>query len=236
MKGIEFNDIQFKAFRNNMCVLFWIFLIYTGLVFYSVWFMSKEAWAFISGGLFYIILGGYFLYEILKNKLNQRKLSREEWLPLVNEKGEVIGKAPRSICHSDKKYLHPVIHLHVLNSKGEIYLQKRPMNKIQPGKWDTAVGGHLSFGENIETGLKREAMEELGLENFQCKMRMNYIWESEIERELVFCFTTTYNKPISINKKELTDGKFWSHKEIKNALGKEIFTPNFEEEYRKLFS
>lgn len=235
LKGIELNELQFQAFRNNMRVLFWIFLGYTALVFYSVWFMSKEAWAFISGGLFYIILGTYFLYELLKNKLKQRKLRNEEWLPLVNENGEITGKAPRSICHSDKKYLHPVIHLHVLNKKGEIYLQKRPMHKIQPGKWDTAVGGHLSFGENIETGLKREAMEELGLEDFQPKMMMNYIWESETERELVFCFTTIYNKPIEINKEELSDGKFWSHKEIKNTLGKGVFTPNFEEEYSKLF-
>ncbi len=235
LKGVEFNDMQFKAFRNNMRVLFWVFLVYTGLVFYSVWFMSKEAWAFISGGLFYIILGAYFLIELVKNKIKQRKLSQEEWLPLVNEKGEVIGKAPRSVCHSDKKYLHPVIHLHVLNNKGELYLQKRPMHKIQPGKWDTAVGGHLSFGENIDTGLKREALEELGLENFQPKLKLNYVWESEIERELVFCFTTNYNKPIAINKDELTDGKFWSHKEIKNNLGKGVFTPNFEEEYGRLF-
>jgi isopentenyldiphosphate isomerase/intracellular septation protein A len=235
MKSIEFNDVQFQAFQKNMRVLFWVFLGYTALVFYSVWFMSKEAWAFISGGLFYVIIGAYFLYEFLKNKLKQRKLNNEEWLPVVNEKGDVIGKAPRSICHADKKYLHPVIHLHVLNKKGELYLQKRPMHKIQPGKWDTAVGGHLAFGENIETGLKREALEELGLENFRPKLVMNYAWESEIERELVFCFTTTYTNRIAINQEELTDGKFWSHKEIRNALGKGVFTPNFEEEYKKLF-
>lgn len=234
MKGIEFNDVQYQQFRKNMRMLFWIFLGYTGLVFYSVWFMSKEAWAFISGGLFYVIFGAYFLYEFIKNKIKQKKLQQEEWLPVVNEKGEIVGKAPRSLCHSDKQYLHPVVHLHVINSKGEIYLQKRPMHKIQPGKWDTAVGGHISFGENIETGLKREAWEELGIKDFKASLAVNYIWESDIERELVFCFITRYNHPITINKQELTDGKFWSHKEIKNSLGKGIFTPNFEEEYKKL--
>lgn len=236
MRGIELNDNQYQHFLRNMRVLFWIFLGYTGLVFYSVWFMSKEAWAFISGGLFYVIFGAYFLYELVKNKLKNKQLQNEEWLPLVTEKGEVIGKAPRSVCHSDKKYLHPVVHLHVINSKGEIYLQKRPMHKIQPGKWDTAVGGHISFGEDIETGLKREAFEELGLRDFKARLAANYVWESTIERELVFCFVTNYNDAISINKEELTDGKFWSQKEIKTNLGKNIFTPNFEEEYKKLFS
>lgn len=39
--------------------------------------------------------------------------------------------------------LHPVVH-HLFNFRGELYLQKRPEWKdIQPGRWDTAVGGHV---------------------------------------------------------------------------------------------
>jgi isopentenyldiphosphate isomerase/intracellular septation protein A len=234
MKGIEFNDQQYQLMKKNMRGLFWLMMIYTALVFYSVWFLSKEAWAFISGGLFYILFGVYFVFEVIKNRILRKKLQQEEWLPLLNEKGEVIGKAPRSVCHSGKEYLHPVVHLHVINSKGEIYLQKRPMHKIQPGKWDTAVGGHIAFGEDIETGLRREALEEIGLTDFTPKLAANYIWESDIEREFVFCFITQYDGKISINKDELTDGKFWSPLEIKNSMGKGIFTPNFEEEIKKL--
>lgn len=64
---------------------------------------------------------------------------RTEWFPLVNEEGETIGKATRKECHSGSKLLHPVIHLHIFNKDGDLYLQKRSMNKdIQPGKWDTA--------------------------------------------------------------------------------------------------
>jgi isopentenyldiphosphate isomerase len=196
--------------------------------------MSNAAWAFISGGLFYIFFASYFVYEYVKNLIVRNKLKREEWLPLLNSKGEVIGKAPRSICHSSKDYLHPVVHLHVINSKGEIYLQKRPMNKIQPGKWDTAVGGHIAIGEEIETGLQREALEELGIKNFEAGLAANYIWESDIEREFVFCFITYYNGVISINREELTDGRFWSDSEIKSNLSKGIFTPNFEEEYNTI--
>lgn len=236
MKGMELNDMQYQQLQKNLRVLFWLFTAYTALVFYSVWFMSKEAWAFISGGLFYILFGVYFLFEVVKKHLKQKKLLNEEWLPLVNEKGEIIGKAPRSVCHSGKDYLHPVVHLHVINSKGDIYLQKRPMHKIQPGKWDTAVGGHISFGEDIETGLKREAQEEIGITDFKAQLAANYIWESDIEREFVFCFITNYNGAITINKEELTDGKFWSKSEIKNALGKGIFTPNFEEEFKRVLS
>jgi isopentenyldiphosphate isomerase/intracellular septation protein A len=234
MKGIELNDLQYRQFRRNMKVMFWLFSAYTILVFYSVWFMSKEAWAFISGGLFYILFGAYFVFEMAKAALSRRKMMKEEWLPLVNTKGEVTGRATRTACHSDKNNLHPVVHLHVFNSKGELYLQQRPMNKqIQPGKWDTAVGGHIHLGETVETGLKREALEEIGITDFKASIIANYIWESDVERELVCCFVTNYDGLIRINKEELSNGRFWSHQQIHNALGKQIFTPNFEEEYRR---
>ena len=91
----------------------------------------------------------------------------EEWFPLVNEEGETIGKATRRECHSGSKQLHPVIHLHIFNDAGELYLQKRSMNKdIQPGKWDTAVGGHIDYGETVEEALRREVREELGITEF----------------------------------------------------------------------
>lgn len=235
MKGIELNDQQYLVMKKNMRLLFWIMLIYTLLVFYSVWFLSREAWAFISGGLFYIIFAAYFVFELIKNRLKAKRMSSEEWLPLLNEKGEVIGKAPRSVCHSSKEYLHPVVHLHVINRKGEIYLQKRPMHKtIQPGKWDTAVGGHISVGEDIETGLKREAMEEIGLTEFNPELAAHYIWESEVEREFVFCFVARSDGPFRVSTEEVDEGKFWSVAEIKKALGKDIFTPNFEMEIKKI--
>jgi isopentenyldiphosphate isomerase/intracellular septation protein A len=236
MKGIELNDDQQMLLKNNLKSMFWMFTGYTLLVFYSTWFMSKEAWAFISGGFLYIIFGVWFLYEFFKTRIASKKLSNEEWLPLLNEKGEVTGKAPRSVCHSDKNCLHPVVHLHVFNSKGELFLQKRPMYKIQPGKWDTAVGGHVSFGETVETALQRETIEEIGLQHFKATMIANYLWESDIEREYVFCFITTdYNEPISINRNELDDGRFWTLDEIKKSIGKNIFTPNLENEFVNVF-
>jgi len=80
-----------------------------------------------------------------------------ELFPIVDETGNVIGSATRGEFHSGSKLLHPVVHLHVFNSKGDIYLQRRPDWKdIQPGKWDTAVGGHVDYGETPEQALQRE--------------------------------------------------------------------------------
>ena len=89
---------------------------------------------------------------------------QDELLPLVDENGNITGAATRGECHNGSMMMHPVVHLHVFNSKGELYLQKRPEWKdIQPGKWDTAVGGHIDLGEHVEQALFREAGEELGI-------------------------------------------------------------------------
>ena len=70
--------------------------------------------------------------------------NNQEMFPIVDEQGNITGTATRGECHSGSKLLHPVVHLHIFNANGDLYLQKRPEWKdIQPGKWDTAVGGHI---------------------------------------------------------------------------------------------
>lgn len=239
MKDVELNDEQMARFRKTLQLMFVVFFVHTLLVFYATFYMSDEAWAFISGGLFYILFGLVFVWEFVRQKLAIRKQPvvavDEEWLPIVDDEGRVIGKAPRSLCHRGEKLLHPVVHLHVLNAQKHIYLQKRPLDKlVQPGKWDTAVGGHISAGETLETALKREAWEEIGLEKFSARLVKTYRWETDLEAELVYSFVSYDFKSIHLHSDEVTEGKFWSVRQIESNIGQGIFTPNFEYEYQLL--
>lgn len=159
-----------------------------------------------------------------------------ELFPLVDESGNVIGSATRRSCHSGAKLLHPVVHLHVFDKDGNLFLQKRAENKdIQPGKWDTSVGGHIDYGETEEYALRREAREELGLSEISPVKLYDYIFESDIERELVHAYYSINSlSEIKIDSQELSGGRFFEMQEIEKLIGQNFFTPNFELEFSKI--
>ncbi len=157
-----------------------------------------------------------------------------ELLPIVDENGVAIGAASRQECHDGSKRLHPVVHLHLFDSEGRIYLQLRPeWKKIQPGRWDTAVGGHVDLGECIGDALRRETSEEIGLEGLDTDFIGSYVFESEIERELVYVFRAVTEPDAPRPSKELAGGRFWTEAEIEKAFGSGVLTPNFESEYSR---
>ncbi len=163
-----------------------------------------------------------------------KKDNNAEIFPIVDENGSVIGSASRGKCHDGSKLLHPVVHLHLFNEKGELYLQQRPLWKdIQPGKWDTAVGGHVDFGEEVADALVREVREELGIEVLEPRFLLRYVFESERERELVNVFTAVYSGDVHPSD-ELDGGRFWCVDEVRSAIGSGVLTPNFEQEFLKI--
>ncbi len=97
------------------------------------------------------------------------------------------------------------------------------------------VGGHIDYGEDTFCALRREAREELGLEDFEARFLRRYIFESERERELVNAYRTTISSTPTPSD-ELDGGRFWSRTEIINSIGNGVFTPNFESEYMMLFN
>lgn len=160
----------------------------------------------------------------------------DEIFPVVDADGRVLGSITRGEAHSGAHILHPVVHLHVFNSQGMIYLQQRPAWKdIQPNRWDTACGGHMAYGETTAEALFREVSEELGITDYVPTPLGHYVFESQRESELVYVHKTVYDGDIHPSKEELAGGRFWTRQEIMEAMGKGILTPNFEQEYQRFF-
>lgn len=164
----------------------------------------------------------------------------QELLPVVDAEGNVVGQTTRGVAHNGiDKPLHPVVHLHVFNNAGALFLQHRPVWKdIQPDRWDTAVGGHVDWGEDVPTALRREVCEEIGLDlsaDLAPEFLTRYVFESARERELVNVYRIITDASL-VPSAELDGGRFFSRDEILQRMGTNFFTPNFEQEYKRVFN
>ena len=97
-----------------------------------------------------------------------------EFLPIVNERGNIVGRAMYVELHQGNKMLHPVAHLHVMNGKGET---------------TGLYWWHVAFGDTPEKTLKRKMAETLGLSEVAPKLKRQYIRETKTEKELVYVYT-----------------------------------------------
>ena len=164
-----------------------------------------------------------------------------EIFPLIDEQMNVVGRATRKYCHGGSMALHPVVHLHVFDRQGRLYLQKRSMKKdIAPGLWDTSVGGHVDYGESLHEAVRREASEELGIRNEELGMGndslrflFQYVWQSSREREVVTAFAITCEGELHPDHDEVDEGRFWTFDELRANMGKGVFTEQFEREELK---
>jgi isopentenyldiphosphate isomerase/intracellular septation protein A len=243
LRGISIPDEAMPAMKKGLALMLAVLAAHIALTIYASFALSIAAWGFISGGLLYVLFGAVALFQFVSAKLRAGRAvanaSGEEMLPLIDESGKILGSAPRSECHKGPGKLHPVVHLQILSGRGELYLQKRAASKdTQPGKWDSAVGGHVSVGEDLDTALARELREELGVTKLALESSgasiepiLRYRWDSDVESELVFSFIVTYGGPFATDPLEVEEGRFWSFADIRANLGKGLFTPNFEHEY-----
>ncbi len=161
-----------------------------------------------------------------------------EIIDLVDDRNQVIGSVVRKDCHGNPALQHRAVHVFVVNSAGQYCLQKRsPAKRIQPGKWDTSVGGHIPAGESYEQGALRELAEELGIcltESRSLIFCHEYVWRSPVETEHVRTYILSYDGTIRFEPVEISETRFWSPDELRAGLGTGGFTPNLEEELKRL--
>jgi isopentenyl-diphosphate delta-isomerase type 1 len=161
--------------------------------------------------------------------------AREEF-DLVDETGAIVGSATRAQCHRDPSLIHQAVHVFVVNGRGHVLLQRRASDKdIQPGKWDTSVGGHLARGETYAQAAVREAAEELGvsIEEAELVELHRYVWRSDVETESVVTYRVTREGPFTPQPDEIDDVRFFELDQLMMAVGTGLLTPNLEAEIAK---
>lgn len=148
---------------------------------------------------------------------------QDEIFPVVNERGEVIGKTTRREAHSNPAIIHPAIGIFVFSPRGEVLLQKRSATKdLGPNCWTLSVGGHIGYGTTpIETAI-REASEEIGIaiEPEQLTLLGELVSKTAEETEYWYVYRCDLTREVELvpNPQEVAELRFVSLDELRRMI------------------
>ncbi|MCL2438912.1 MAG: Holliday junction resolvase RuvX [Alphaproteobacteria bacterium] len=163
------------------------------------------------------------------------KIARAEYLDILDENGAPTGeKKLRSDVHRDGD-LHKAVIAAIINSNGEILLQKRARHKDKfADLWDISISGHVQSGATPEQALIKEAAEEIGIKITPRDLHPIATFLSKItigdmkENEFHDLFMIRLDHPISAYSPkdgEVSEIKFVNIAELKNLGQKGELTP-----------
>ncbi len=178
------------------------------------------------------ILGLIILIETIRLHLLGKKLFKEEWLPVVTEKGDVMGRIAKSVSKDMKnKLMHPVVRV-ALVYKGKIYLKKRSDSRLlNPGLLDYPFEKYMQFNHEIDEAVHNAVKRECGTDEIPLRFLLKYIFENEATKRLIFLYVSVIENETVFNKLQLSNGKLWTASQIEDNIDANIFSECFELEY-----
>jgi len=171
-------------------------------------------------------------YELIRVTIIRVHLLKEEWWPILNENGKMIGSIhSKTSLQEEKKYIHPVIRV-MLIENNRIFLQKRcRQDPFFPGYWDTAISNHVKVNETVEQCISRTVNERYGIKTLKPIFLSNYTHETPDEYHYAFLFVACKLPEFELNPEYIDSAKWWTVKQIEDNTTTGIFTENFLTEF-----
>lgn len=211
-------------------------LHFFALLFYIILFESRrvtEVEHFLYHQAPFVIGLLIIVYEQVRLYLVQKHLQQEKWLPVLDDKGKVIGRIAYSVSiGSSAKHCHPVVRVAVV-CRGMIYLTERaPDSPVSPGALDCPILGYVPFRRTPEQTIRDLAGRIMPRRLLNLHFLVRYLFQDGNVRSLVSLYATTLKSEDEFVKYiGPANGKLWTKKQIEDNLGKGVFSKYFEEEY-----
>lgn len=185
--------------------------------------------------LFQAILVAVIAIESVRLFILDKKLYKEEWLPVVTEKGDVTGRVAMSITKDMKnRFMHPVVRV-ALIYKGKIYLKERDHSRLlDPGKLDYPFEKYMQYNDEVDETLRYSIRKECGNSNLPLRFLLKYTFENEITKRLIFLYVADIEDENIFNSLQLQGGKLWTVSQIEDNTGTDIYSECFELEFEYL--
>lgn len=228
----EFYEVA-KLTQYGLTLHLFVLLIYQ--------LVQRDLASSLLNDIFYIaipltILSSIIVYEEIKTRNIVKQLRKEEWLPIVNESGEVTGRIAKSVSSKMKKrFMHPMVRIALIHN-GDIYIQKRASNNsIDPSTYDHPFEKLMLFNHEINISVRNSISRALNMQELPFTFLLKYVFENEDVKRLVFLFVSRIENEEQLKSISLLDGKFWTPKQIEQSLLEDnIFSECFQLEYEYL--
>ncbi len=190
---------------------------------------------FIYKQLGIILMTLVILYEHVRLSIIKRKLAKEDWLPVCNETGRIIGKVAKSISFKSKnQFLHPVVRV-ALAYKGLLYLTERPSHFISnPNKIDHPFEEYIRFNQDLNSAVNEVILKRSNATDLPFRFIFKYLYKNDQTNRLIYLYIIPIHDEETMNKISLEGGKLWTEKQIEENLDKGVFSEYFEKEYEIL--
>lgn len=220
------------AFQSQYGLLFHLLLIL--LFFVSGNNEASFVTTILMISLVQIIIIVIILFETTRLNLLRKKLHKEEWLPVVTETGQVMGRVAKSVTKDMKnKFMHPVVRVALMN-KDSIYLKERDLTRLlNPGKLDYPFEIYMQYNDEIDAAVRKLISKECGAEDIPLRFMLKYTFENEVTKRLIFLYVSEIDDEQFVNL-NLQSGKLWTTAQIEDNLGADIFSECFELEFEYL--
>jgi hypothetical protein len=174
------------------------------------------------------------IYEQIRLWMMKWNLNREKWLPVLNDKRQVIGRIAYSVSLESKaKHCHPVVRVAVVYD-GMLHLTSRDAaSPVSPGALDYPFVGYVLYSQTVDQLIKNMLGDQpMTKSSFLPRFLIRYSFENETIRSLVSLYVITLQTEEDYVKHvKPRTGKLWTKKQIEQNLGKGVFSEYFEREY-----
>ncbi len=213
-------------------------LAFYAILYYLIFFFSSENQTQalkILCNVYLILIIVFLIYQTIRIEVVRTFLLKEEWVPILDDKGKEIGSIELKTSLQDKqnKFIHPVSRA-IIISENRILLRKRPPHDERyPDQWDNILCSHVRIKESLTDAIQRIAKKIFNFtEDLHLEYLSNYKVENKDETQFVHLFLACGTPKIKeIDIQHGTQLKWWTIQQINRELNSGIFTPNFQKEY-----
>ncbi|GBU06848.1 hypothetical protein AwDysgo_01790 [Bacteroidales bacterium] len=165
------------------------------------------------------------------------KIRKEHWLPVVNEVGGVIGKVTiEASSISSSTFLHPVVRIVVLHKNMLYLVKKKGINQLKEDCVDYPFEQLVSFEQGIGETVNSLIGKENSLSKHPVRFLFKYLYQTPCCKRLVYLHAMTIDDARQMQALNSEDGKLWTEKQIKENIGKGVFSELLEKEFEFLES